>query len=92
MKITFDPAKRDSTLSEPGLDFLDAAEVFGGRTATLTDDRYDYGEVRFQTHGFLNGRVVVIVWTPRGDTRHIISMRYCHERESRKAIARMDRS
>lgn len=47
MKITFDPVKRDRTLDERGLDFLDVPQVFGGRTATLTDDRRDYGEARF---------------------------------------------
>jgi hypothetical protein len=26
---------------------------------------------------------VAIVWTPRGDARHIISMRYCHGKEIR---------
>ena len=92
MKITFDPAKRQATLTERRLDFRSAAKVFSGKTATLTDDRNDYGEIRFQTHGFLDGRMVVIVWTPRGDARHVISMRHCHERESRKAIARMERS
>ncbi|MEX6505048.1 BrnT family toxin [Jiella sp. M17.18] len=71
MKITFDPAKREKTRTERGLDFLDAAKVFGGRTATLTDDRADYGEVRFQTYGFLGARVVLIVWTSRGEARHV---------------------
>jgi uncharacterized protein len=31
MKITFDPAKRAITLSDRGLDFADAAEVFAGK-------------------------------------------------------------
>ena len=30
MAITFDPAKRERTLSERGLDFADAGEVFAG--------------------------------------------------------------
>jgi uncharacterized DUF497 family protein len=36
MKITFDPEKRDRTLEERGLDFADAAEVFGGITSTAS--------------------------------------------------------
>jgi uncharacterized protein len=31
MKITFDPAKRASTLKDRSLDFADAAEVFAGK-------------------------------------------------------------
>jgi len=31
--------------------------------------------------GMLDGRVVVLVWTPRGKARRIISMRYANERE-----------
>jgi uncharacterized DUF497 family protein len=44
MEITFDPAKRDLTLKHRGLDFTRAAEVFAGRTATVVDDRFEYGE------------------------------------------------
>jgi uncharacterized protein len=31
MDISFDPAKRDKTLAERGLDFADAGLVFAGR-------------------------------------------------------------
>lgn len=81
MTITFDPPKRDRTLSERGLDFADAAEVFDGVTIDGPDDRLDYGEPRIITVGHLRGRMVVIVWTPRGDARHIISMRKANDRE-----------
>ncbi|KAB0682550.1 BrnT family toxin [Aureimonas leprariae] len=84
MQISFDPAKRDRILAERGLDFADAAEVFAGLTLNLRDERFDYGEIRFQTYGTLAGRIVMVVWTPRGDTRHVISMRHCHEREARR--------
>ena len=84
MKITCDPTKRERTLAERGLDFMDAAKVFEGRTLTLEDDRFDYGETRFQSYGVLGDRVVMVVWTPRDEARHVISMRHCHEREARK--------
>lgn len=35
VQITFDPAKRDLTLQERGLDFADAVTVFAGKEATL---------------------------------------------------------
>jgi uncharacterized DUF497 family protein len=84
MEITFDRAKREKTLKERGLDFAGAKEVFAGRHTVRLDDRFDYGEERFITAGFLHGRMVVLVWTPRGDARHVISMRHCHEKEERR--------
>jgi len=81
VKITFDPAKREATLQERGLNFADAELVFAGPTFSRVDDRFDYGEHRVVTAGPLGSRMVVIVWTPRGDARHIISMRYCHADE-----------
>jgi uncharacterized DUF497 family protein len=66
MKITFDPVKRAVTLAERGLDFEDAAELFRGDTLDSPDDRWDYGELRMLTVGHLHGRMVIVVWTPRG--------------------------
>jgi uncharacterized DUF497 family protein len=83
MDITFDPNKRSKTLQERGLDFADAARVFEGRTATQEDRRKTYPEARFITAWQLDGRIVVIVWTPTPAGRRIISMRHCHEDEDR---------
>jgi uncharacterized DUF497 family protein len=81
MRITFDRTKRELTLRERALDFRDARHVFAGRTLESEDRRQDYGEIRMQTVGYLAGRMVMVVWTPRGKrTRRIISMK-CNERE-----------
>jgi uncharacterized DUF497 family protein len=85
MKTTFDPGKRAWTLENRGLDFaVDAEKVFSGDTVTMIDDRFDYREVRQISAGFLGDRMVVIVWTQRGTSRHIISMRYCHGKEEKR--------
>ncbi|PHV04923.1 hypothetical protein CSQ96_23340 [Janthinobacterium sp. BJB412] len=84
MRLTFDPAKREKTLAERGLDFVRAREVFEGVTVTSDDRRQDYGEHRRVTVGYLDGRVVVVVWTRRGQARRIISMRKANEREIAK--------
>jgi len=81
VKITFDPSKRQAALSERGLNFTDAAIVFAGPTITVQDTRREYGEARYQTVGFLADRMVMVVWTPRDEARHIISMRKCNDRE-----------
>ena len=58
-----------------------AEEVFAGGTLTVADDRQHYGEDRFITIGFLDGRMVILVWTLRDATHRIISMRKANERE-----------
>jgi len=62
-------------------DFADAAELFGGTTFDRIDDGRDDGETRIITAGHLRGRMVVVVWTPRGEARHVISMRKANDRE-----------
>ena len=81
MRIEFDSGKRDKTLAERGLDFARAAEVFTQVHITAEDARMDYGEPRYTTVGCLYGRTVILVWTPRGEVRSIISMRKANERE-----------
>ena len=90
MKITFDPTKRNATLMNRGLDFADAVDVFAGTVFEQEDDRFDYGERRYITVGALRWRIVVIVWTPGGDCRHIISMRKANEREQIRYKNRLD--
>ncbi len=81
MRITYDPAKRQKTLAERGLDFEDATEVFAGVTVEVDDDRMDYGERRVICYGLLAGRIVVVGYTPRGEDRHVFSMRKANTRE-----------
>jgi hypothetical protein len=81
LKITFDPVKREATITERGLDFADADQVFAGVTLDGEDERADYGERRLVSVGHLRGRMVIVVWTQRGDARHVISMRKANERE-----------
>jgi uncharacterized DUF497 family protein len=90
MRITFDPAKRARTLQERGLDFADAGKVFAGKTLDRPDIRQDYGEERIVTVGHLASGMVVLVWTPRGDTCHIISMRKANDREQARYEAWLD--
>jgi len=63
MDIEYSPIKRDATLAERGLDMARAAEIFGGATLTVEDDREDYGETCLITIGILESSMVVIVWT-----------------------------
>ena len=64
--------------------------VFAGVNVTAEDARFDYGEPRFTTVGVLDGRMVILVWTPRGEVRRIISMRKANEREIEKFAQALD--
>jgi uncharacterized DUF497 family protein len=90
--IEFDPKKRAQTLLKRGLDFALAEEVFSRTIHTFQDLRQSYGESRFITLGFLDGRLTVVVWTPRESKRRIISMRNANERENKEYSRGMDRS
>ncbi len=89
MRITYDLAKREWTLRERGLDFEDAAEVFAGLQITRLDDREDYGEDRYITFGYLRGRMMVVVWTPRGSARRVMSMRKANAKEQSRIEQRL---
>jgi uncharacterized DUF497 family protein len=90
MRITFDPAKRAKTLADRGLDFADAAKIFAGTTLEVEDTRKDYGETRMICFGYLEGRMVVVGYTPRGAGRHIFSMRKANEREQSRIASLLE--
>lgn len=81
MKVTYDPEKQAATLAERGLHFADAERVFEGVTFELEDARKPYGEKRMICFGYLESRMVVVVYVQRGNARHIISMRKANDRE-----------
>lgn len=83
MDYVWDDGKSATNLLKHGLSFEDAALVFSGACVTFEDDRYDYGEPRLITLGALEGRVVVLVHTPRHEATRIISMRKANEREQK---------
>ena len=84
MEITFDRVKRETTLRDRGLDFADAAKVFAGLHTVRQDTRFDYPEPRLVSAGWLEGRMVVPVWTETASGRRIISMRHCHAKEEKR--------
>lgn len=84
MELIWDEKKRRATFDNRGLDFAEAGEVINSRSVTVADTRMDYGETLFITVGFLRKRMVVVVWSRRGETQRIISMRKANEREIAK--------
>jgi uncharacterized protein len=94
MKVNFDPEKRADTLRQRGLDFLDAPKAFAGVRFTFEDERLAYLEPRYITVGLLDGRMVIVVWTPDAEVdgeecRRIISMRKANGREKAGYLQRL---
>jgi uncharacterized protein len=89
MEIEYDPTKQLRNLQERGLDFDDVPRIFEGATLTYPDERLDYGEARNTTIGFLDGRMVILVWTQRGAKCRVISLRKANEREQKTYGGRM---
>ena len=83
MRFEWDEAKRRINLTRHGIDFEQAEQVFDGFTDTVSDDRFDYGERRFVTFGFLQGQVVAIVHMENEDSTNIriISIRKASKHE-----------
>ena len=81
--ITWDEAKRRENIKKHGLDLAALETVFDQPMISVEDDRQSYGELRVQSLGMWQGRVVFLVWTPRGDeAAHIISCRYADRKET----------
>lgn len=81
MKITYDTAKNNRNIEERGLPF-DLVENLDWNSAKIIEDiRKDYGERRFRVAGFINGRLYIVVFTPRNDAVHVISFRKANARE-----------
>jgi uncharacterized protein len=83
MGFEWDEAKRLANIRKHGIDFIDVPDVFDGDTVTVEDNRYDYGEQRFVTFGLLQGILVAVVHTERGDSTRIISTRKATKYEQR---------
>jgi len=84
MDITYDPAKNDKSdknIAVRGLSF-DLVHSFDWNSAVIVEDaRNDYSEARFQALGKIDGRLHMMVFTVRGDSLRIISLRKANARE-----------
>ena len=81
--MSFDPPKSEKNIKEASRGFgFEISEGFDWNTAvTLEDKRFDYGEPRFVSYGFIGKRLHAMVWTPRKPNTRIISLRKANARE-----------
>ena len=81
MEFEWDNAKSERNRRERGFDFATAALIFEGPVQTTIDDRRDYREHRIIAIGEIDGEVLVVVYTDRGQVRRIISARRANRKE-----------
>ncbi len=79
--ISFDPIKSLRNEAERGLSFSLVQQMDWDSALMKEDLRKDYGERRFQALGFIGDRLHAVVFTPREDKLHIISLRKANARE-----------
>jgi uncharacterized DUF497 family protein len=84
----WDQAKHERNLAERGFGFDFASLVFEGDTIEKVDHRRDYREIRIVAIGEVDGFVLTVVYTDRGDVRWIISARLASRKERRLWHAR----
>ena len=84
MELEWDPRKAIANLRKHGVDFADAGTVLHDEQAITIPDESSDAEDRFITPGMdALGRVLVVVYTWRGDRPRLISARKATPRERR---------
>lgn len=82
--ITFDDAKDEANLAKHGVSLALLSAVLDGETVTFPDERFNYGEARYVTFGYVDRRLHVAVWTLRGDAVRALSVRKANDREQKR--------
>lgn len=86
MDITFDPTKDKTNIAKHGVSLALAAQLDWSDVLSYVDDRRDYSEVREVGFGVIGDRLYCVVFTQRGDSMHIISMRKANKREVKSYV------
>ena len=81
MRITFDRAKDGWTRERRGFGFSYAARIYAGRIVERQDTMRDYGEVRMNALGEIEGAIFHVTYTRRDEALHIISARLASRKE-----------
>jgi Uncharacterized protein conserved in bacteria len=84
VEISYDAAKCEWNLAERGLSFERAADFDFETALHGIDDRRDYGEVRRQALGWLDGRLHMLVYVETVTGIRVISFRRANKREARR--------
>jgi uncharacterized protein len=81
MEFEWDSAKAESNLTKHGVEFVDAAEVFGGPRHIFRVAPRSHGETRYEAIGSVMRRVIFVVYTMRDGLCRIIGAMRASRRE-----------
>jgi uncharacterized DUF497 family protein len=84
MGFEWDAVKEQANRKKHGIDFQTAAKVFLDPYLIEFDDRGAAGKLRFNAIGSVEGRMLFVTYTMRGDFIRIISARGAEPRERGK--------
>jgi uncharacterized DUF497 family protein len=82
--ITFDFTKSQSNIAKHGVSLAFAEEIDWSEMWCDVDGRMDYGELREIGYAFIGTRLYCVVFTQRGETFHVISLRKANLREMKR--------
>jgi uncharacterized DUF497 family protein len=81
VRYVYDLAKDKFNRAKHGVSLALAEVLFAGPHLSMTDDRFEYGEVREIAFGLINERLFVCVFTDLESERRVISLRKANRRE-----------
>ena len=80
MEFEWNEEKRQNNLKKHGIDFICAKEIWSGGIRLETIEKRK-GEARLVTIGEIDGRIILVAYTWRNETRRIISARPASRKE-----------
>lgn len=84
LDFEWDEEKARSNLAKHGISFDEAVAVFADDDLLVIDaSRPADGEARFKAIGRIEGRLLVVIFTKRGDAVRVISARRANDQEDR---------
>ena len=85
MDFEWDEVKSELCFRRRGFDFAYAVKAFYDPARTVeADTRRNYGEERYRLIGSIEGRLYIVIYTPRHDTTRIISAHKANQREIKR--------
>lgn len=84
MKFEWDPEKAEANLAKHGIDFESAKSVFlDPQRVEIDVTRLNLPEERYMVIGEIDELLYTVIYTPRGQSRRLISARRSHRSERR---------
>ncbi len=82
VEFEWDEVKRRANIEKHGLDFGVAEMLLDGRAQVSSPSPRDE-EMRFATTAEFEGRLYTVIWTERGESVRVISLRRARDAEER---------